>query len=114
MQVCTGWGDAIRAAPELWPAEVLVAPPLEILTVVESPWGSGAVCRWNQRAHAQDMQNAQELLSSAAQLSPLTPRVRLEGFKEQVRCMCPDASKAEEATSTRTNCMLQCANWPAN
>jgi hypothetical protein len=34
------------------------------------------------------MQNAQEMLSSAAQLSPLTLRVRLEGVKEQVRRVC--------------------------
>jgi hypothetical protein len=33
------------------------------------------------------MQNAQALLSQAAQLSPLTLSVRLQGFKEQVRSM---------------------------
>ena len=88
MHVCAGWEAAVLAAPELMPAPALLsAPPLEVLTMFESPSGPGAPRRWNQRAHAQDMQNAQALLSQAAQLSPLTLSVRLQGFKEQVRSM---------------------------
>ena len=105
MHVCTGWQAAIQAAPEVWPTVVLTAPDLEVTLPIIAHFCDAEY--WMQQLQERDGNNAAELLSKAAQLSPLAWRVRLEGFKNQVRPVC-----RESAAWTRAD-VLWCSSLPA-
>ena len=84
--MCSGWHAALAAAPHLWPTTVLSAPPVDVAALSEYGCEETRTAATQKRrsAHVGELRASRPLLDTAARLSPLTQRVRLKGWMQQV------------------------------
>lgn len=84
MFTCASYYAAVLAVPQLVPAAVLAPDVSEVLEMVAGDLSYKYMAESIINAHHNDVMNAELLLKRAAQIHPLTVRVRLQGFSDQV------------------------------